>query len=120
MSLSERFPPDDPREWLNRAKSNLAIAAWMVIVSLPLSLSFGQSKFSFGCFRLRAARSSADKDDIQHSLWRGCAVLVFAAIAGQRHKNYKRDVVKQKYNIDEPEQRVESGRRQKARRLIYG
>ena len=26
MSLSERFPPDDPREWLNRAKSNLAIA----------------------------------------------------------------------------------------------
>ena len=25
MSL-ERFPPDDPREWLNRAKSNLALA----------------------------------------------------------------------------------------------
>lgn len=22
----ERYPPDDPREWLNRAKSNLAIA----------------------------------------------------------------------------------------------
>ena len=26
MSLGERLPPDDPREWLNRAKSNLAIA----------------------------------------------------------------------------------------------
>jgi len=24
--LSKRFPPDDPREWLNRAKSNLAKA----------------------------------------------------------------------------------------------
>ena len=23
---SERFPPDDPREWLNRARSNLAKA----------------------------------------------------------------------------------------------
>ena len=26
MSHRERFPPDDPREWLNRAKSNLALA----------------------------------------------------------------------------------------------
>ena len=26
MSPHERFSPDDPREWLNRAKSNLAIA----------------------------------------------------------------------------------------------
>lgn len=26
MKLPERFPPDDPREWLNRAKSNLALA----------------------------------------------------------------------------------------------
>ena len=26
MTPPERFPPDDPREWLNRAKSNLAIA----------------------------------------------------------------------------------------------
>ena len=26
MNRRERFPPDDPREWLNRAKSNLAIA----------------------------------------------------------------------------------------------
>ena len=26
MRRAERFPPDDPREWLNRAKSNLAIA----------------------------------------------------------------------------------------------
>lgn len=26
MSHPERFPPDDPREWLNRAKSNLAQA----------------------------------------------------------------------------------------------
>lgn len=24
--LPERFPPDDPREWLNRARSNLALA----------------------------------------------------------------------------------------------
>ena len=26
MMPPERFPPDDPREWLNRAKSNLAMA----------------------------------------------------------------------------------------------
>ena len=26
MKLPERFPPDDPREWLNRARSNLAMA----------------------------------------------------------------------------------------------
>ena len=26
MTPPERFPPDDPREWLNRAKSNLAMA----------------------------------------------------------------------------------------------
>ncbi len=26
MTQPERFPPDDPREWLNRAKSNLAMA----------------------------------------------------------------------------------------------
>ena len=23
MKLPERFPPDDPREWMNRARSNL-------------------------------------------------------------------------------------------------
>ncbi len=26
MTQLERFPPDDPREWLNRARSNLALA----------------------------------------------------------------------------------------------
>ncbi len=26
MNQHERFPPDDPREWLNRARSNLALA----------------------------------------------------------------------------------------------
>ena len=26
MSLPERFPPDDPREWLRRARSNLTLA----------------------------------------------------------------------------------------------
>lgn len=26
MSHAERYPPDDPREWLNRARSNLALA----------------------------------------------------------------------------------------------
>ena len=26
MTPPERYPPDDPREWLNRAKSNLAMA----------------------------------------------------------------------------------------------
>ena len=26
MRPPERFPPDDPREWLNRARSSLAIA----------------------------------------------------------------------------------------------
>ncbi len=27
MKPPERFPPDDPREWMNRARSNLARAA---------------------------------------------------------------------------------------------
>ena len=26
MTLPQRFPPDDPREWLNRARSDLAMA----------------------------------------------------------------------------------------------
>ena len=26
MSPPERFPADDPREWINRARSNLAMA----------------------------------------------------------------------------------------------
>ena len=26
MNPADRFPPDDPREWLNRARSNLAMA----------------------------------------------------------------------------------------------
>lgn len=26
MNPHERFPPDDPREWMNRARSNLALA----------------------------------------------------------------------------------------------
>ena len=26
MSLPKRFPPDDPREWMNRARSSLAMA----------------------------------------------------------------------------------------------
>ena len=26
MKRPERFPPDDPREWMNRARSNLALA----------------------------------------------------------------------------------------------
>ena len=26
MNPSERYPPDDPREWINRARSNLAMA----------------------------------------------------------------------------------------------
>ncbi len=26
MKPPERFPPDDPREWMNRARSNLALA----------------------------------------------------------------------------------------------
>ena len=27
MTQPERFPPDDPREWMNRARSNLALAS---------------------------------------------------------------------------------------------
>ena len=30
MKQPERFPPDDPREWINRARSNLAIARTLV------------------------------------------------------------------------------------------
>ena len=30
MGAPERRPPDDPREWLNRAKSNLALAKSLV------------------------------------------------------------------------------------------
>ncbi len=31
MKPVERFSPDDPREWLNRARSNLAIAKNRVV-----------------------------------------------------------------------------------------
>ena len=31
MPPRERFPPDDPREWLNRARSNLAKAKACVV-----------------------------------------------------------------------------------------
>ena len=30
MKPPDRFPPDDPREWINRARSNLAIARTLV------------------------------------------------------------------------------------------
>ena len=30
MKEPERFPPDDPREWMNRARSNLAMAKNLV------------------------------------------------------------------------------------------
>ena len=30
MGAPERRPPDDPREWLNRARSNLALAKSLV------------------------------------------------------------------------------------------
>lgn len=31
MKPPERFPPDDPREWLNRARSNLARAKILIL-----------------------------------------------------------------------------------------
>ena len=31
MPPRERFPPDDPREWLNRARSNLAKAKTRIV-----------------------------------------------------------------------------------------
>jgi len=31
--MHQRYPPHDPREWLNRARSNLAIADLIVSIS---------------------------------------------------------------------------------------
>ena len=41
MSPPERFPPDDPREWLNRARSNLAMAKNRVPQAYLEDLCFG-------------------------------------------------------------------------------
>ena len=41
MNPLERFPPDDPREWLNRAKSNLAQARARVPGAYLEDLCFG-------------------------------------------------------------------------------
>ena len=40
MKPPERFPPDDPREWLNRARSNLARAKVLVPGSYLEDLCF--------------------------------------------------------------------------------
>ncbi|MYA19453.1 MAG: HEPN domain-containing protein [Chloroflexi bacterium] len=40
MSPTERFPPDDPREWLNRARSNLALARSRAPGAYPEDLCF--------------------------------------------------------------------------------
>ena len=37
MNPPERFPPDDPREWLNRARSNLASPPWEEIETWTLA-----------------------------------------------------------------------------------
>ena len=41
MNPPERFPPDDPREWLNRAKSSLAMARNRVPDAYLEDLCFG-------------------------------------------------------------------------------
>ena len=40
MSPPERFPADDPREWINRAKSNLAMAKIRIPDAYPEDLCF--------------------------------------------------------------------------------
>ncbi len=40
MRPPERFPPDDPREWLNRARSNLALAKNRIPGAYPEDLCF--------------------------------------------------------------------------------
>ena len=41
MSPPERFPPDDPREWMNRARSNLALAKNRISGAYLEDLCFG-------------------------------------------------------------------------------
>jgi hypothetical protein len=36
----KRYPPTDPREWLNRARSNLALARSETVGALPEDLCF--------------------------------------------------------------------------------
>ena len=40
MTQPERFPPDDPRVWMNRARSNLTLAANRVSGAYPEDLCF--------------------------------------------------------------------------------
>ena len=41
MSPPERFPPDDLREWMNRARSNLALAKNRILGAYLEDLCFG-------------------------------------------------------------------------------
>ena len=41
MTQRERFPPDDPREWMNRARSNLALAKIRIPGAYLEDLCFG-------------------------------------------------------------------------------
>ena len=47
MKPAERFPPDDPREWLNRARSSLKMAKNRVPSSLELSHLDGKDLHSY-------------------------------------------------------------------------
>ena len=40
MSPPERFPPDDPREWMNRARSNLVLAKSRILGAYLEDLCF--------------------------------------------------------------------------------
>lgn len=40
MSPPERFPPDDPREWMNRARSNLVLAKSQILGAYLEDLCF--------------------------------------------------------------------------------
>lgn len=51
MGPPERFPPDDPREWLNRARSNLARAKTLV----------PDTYFEDACFEAQQAAEKAIK-----------------------------------------------------------
>ncbi len=57
MKEPERFPPDDPREWMNRSRSNLAMAKNRIPDAYLEDL----------CFESRKGRQGGD-DQARHRL----------------------------------------------------
>ncbi|MCY3871041.1 MAG: HEPN domain-containing protein [Gemmatimonadetes bacterium] len=97
MKQPERFPPDDPREWINRARSNLAIARTLVSNAYFEDLCFDAQQAAEKAIKAVMIRRGIDfpyihdlerlltilKSDgqaIPEELWRAVELTVYATI----------------------------------------